>query len=100
MATHTTDAPRLFISYSHDSDAHGVLVKEMAAQLKRDGFSVTFDQDLGDAPPNEGWPKWMASQIASANIVLVVYSARFYRLALGTEEAGRGHGTRFESTLT
>ena len=100
MAISTTNATKVFISYSHDSEGHAALVKDLALQLKRDGFSVVYDQDLGDVPPDEGWPKWMASQIASADVVLVVCSARFYRLVLGNEERGKGHGTKFESTLT
>ena len=51
-------------------------MKDLAVQLKRDGFPVAYDQDLGDEPPDEGWPKWMASQIALADVVLVVCSSR------------------------
>jgi SAM-dependent methyltransferase len=99
MAT-STDATKLFISYSHDSAAHAALVKDVAVRLKRDGFQVTYDQDLGDAPPPVGWAPWMASAIATSDVVLVVCSRRFYRLALGDEEPGKGNGTRFEATVT
>jgi len=94
------DATKLFISYSHDSPAHAALVKDLADQLKGDGFQVTFDQDLDDAPPAAGWATWMASSIASSDIVLVVCSSRFRRLALGDEEPGKGNGTRFEATVS
>src|SRR5689334_17921543 len=51
-------AKRILVSYSHDSDEHRRLVRQLADSLKENGFEVSFDQYLPEDPP-EGWPLWM-----------------------------------------
>jgi hypothetical protein len=43
-ASPTGDPIKLFISYSHDSDAHKEWVRELAERLEKDGVDITFDQ--------------------------------------------------------
>jgi hypothetical protein len=87
---------RVFISYSHDSEAHETRVRQLAERLVReDGIDCELDKW---APhPSQGWPRWMDRQIDEADFVLVVCTDTYYR-AIG-REAGRGRGVRFESAL-
>src|ERR1051325_11373816 len=61
-------APRVFISYSHESEDHKARVLELAKQLRRDGFDAWIDRF--DPPPIKGWPHWMGRQVAEAQWVL------------------------------
>jgi SEFIR domain-containing protein len=49
--------PKVFISYSHDSEEHAARVLRLANDLRRDGIEASIDQYI-TAPP-EGWPRWM-----------------------------------------
>jgi TIR domain len=46
MATPSPDppAPKTFISYSWDDDAHKEWVKQLATRLRADGVDVTLDR--------------------------------------------------------
>ena len=46
--------PRVFISYSHDSNAHADRVLALSDRLRRDGIDATVDQY--ELSPPEGWP--------------------------------------------
>ena len=50
-------APRLFISYSHDSREHQDRVRALADRLRADGVDAVIDQY--DTAPPDGWPIWM-----------------------------------------
>ncbi len=68
---------RVFISYSHDSEAHADWVWSLAERLRRDGLDVRTDQDAD--PPAEGWPRWMLDNINQAEFVLLVCTAEYRR---------------------
>ncbi len=59
---------KIFISYSHDSPAHGDRVLALSQRLRADGIDARVDQ-YEIAPP-EGWPRWMDRQIREADFVL------------------------------
>ena len=65
------DAPRVFISYSHDSDEHADRVLDLADALCAGGIDVRLDRYVHPAPA-EGWPRWMAQNIEAARFVLLV----------------------------
>ncbi|HYV47836.1 MAG TPA: NB-ARC domain-containing protein [Myxococcaceae bacterium] len=79
--------PRVFISYSHDSDEHRDRVRQLAARLRADGIDAWIDQY--SPAPVEGWPRWMKAEFARAHFIIVVcspgYAERFDR--------GPGHGS-------
>ena len=56
--------PRVFISYSHDSDEHAARVLDLANALRRDGIDVILDRYLHRGP-EEGWPLWMDRNIGT-----------------------------------
>ena len=67
-------APKVFISYSHDTVAHQERVLDLADRLRADGIDAEIDQ-YNDSPP-EGWPRWCERQIEAAGVVLMVCTER------------------------
>src|SRR5271166_1910189 len=70
-------APRVFISYSHDSREHERRVLGLAERLRKDGVDAQLDQYVPGTPP-EGWPRWIADQLNWAELVLVVCTETYY----------------------
>jgi hypothetical protein len=90
-------APKLFISYSHDSQEHQDRVRGLADRLRTDGIEARIDQY---APaPAEGWPMWMDGQIQSAEFVLLVCTETYLRRVERREEPGKGRGVLWEAKL-
>jgi hypothetical protein len=91
-----TMMPRVFISYSHESDAHKQRVHELAQRLKRDGVSVVIDRDLEPGGPNEGWDKWSEQQADHAAIVLPVFTPEYRKCWDGEQLPGMRLGAIHE----
>jgi SEFIR domain/Yip1 domain len=90
--------PIVFLSYSHDSDAHRERVLALSERLRADGFETRLDRYINGTPA-EGWPRWMLNQLDAANFVLVVCTETYYRRFRGHEEPGKGHGVDWEGAL-
>ena len=71
---------RVFISYSHDSPAHGERVLELSEKLREDGVDARIDQYVEHEGHN--WPDWCEEQIRDADLVVMVCTAE-YRKAVG-----------------
>jgi hypothetical protein len=82
--------PRIFVSYSHDSDEHKGRVLRLAERLRKDGLDCHIDQY--EVSPKRGWPQWMHQQIEEATFVLVVCSELYNQLISGKEKPKRGRG--------
>jgi hypothetical protein len=97
-----TSEPRprhVFISYKHLSPAHKQRIWDLARQLRFDGVDAMIDRFAG-VPPN-GWAHWTASQIESADYVLVDCTAELTReenLDQSSRE-GVGLGIKWEHSL-
>jgi hypothetical protein len=89
--------PRVFISYSHDSEPHREAVLALAQQLRAWGLDVRLDRFV--PAPDEGWPRWMMAQVESADFVLLVCTATYRRRFEGKEAVGVGKGVTFEGLL-
>ena len=89
--------PKVFISYSHDSQEHADRVLALADQLRAEGVDVILDQYEGS--PAEGWPRWMDRHIRNANFVLMICTQTYFRWIMGEEEAGKGLGVQWEGNL-
>lgn len=68
-------APRVFISYSHDSEEHAVRVLALADRLRTEGIEAILDQY--EMSPPEGWPRWMDRQVRDADVVVMVCTETF-----------------------
>ena len=88
----------VFISYSHDSDAHRERVLALSERLRKDGIVTVLDQYVNGAPA-QGWPRWMLDQLDAARFVLVICTATYYRRFRGHEVPGQGKGVDWEGAL-
>lgn len=87
--------PIVFISYSHDSDAHRQRVLDLSERLRRNGYETRLDRYANGSPP-QGWPRWMLDQLDEATHVLVVCTETYYRRFRGKEAPGVGKGVDWE----
>src|ERR1700752_2701894 len=91
-------APRVFISYSHDSLEHARRVMGLAERLRKDGVDAQLDQYMAGTPAR-GWPRWMEDQLDAAQFVLVICTEIYQRRFLGREKTHKGEGAAFEGNL-
>lgn len=93
----TSDAPKVFISYSHDSPEHGDRVLALADRLRADGIDANVDEYVDN--PSKGWHLWMEDEIEAADFVLVIATETYDRRRRGREEQSKGHGVRWEGAI-
>ena len=86
--------PKVFISYSHDSQEHKERVLALADRLREDGIDSSIDQ-YEESPP-EGWQRWMLNQVEAADYALIVCTQQYDRRFRGQEEIGKGKGVTWE----
>ncbi|MCH9687681.1 MAG: tetratricopeptide repeat protein [Deltaproteobacteria bacterium] len=89
------EAPRVFISYSHDSDKHREDVAAFVGRLRGDGVEVAFDQDEVDEPVR-GWLGWCDDQIEGADYVLAVCTPKYRRRFERRDPPATGRGATWE----
>src|ERR1044071_7214191 len=85
-------APKTFISYSHDDQAHKDWVRKLATDLRTQGIDVTLDQ--WDLAPGQDISLFMQQGLAGADRVLMICSAPYVVKA----EKGTG-GVGFERLI-
>jgi tetratricopeptide (TPR) repeat protein len=90
--------PKVFISYSHDSNEHEERVLNLADRLAHDGIDVDLDQFV--SPPPASWPIWMERAMEAANFILVVCSKNYLAKVKGKVKRGTGKGVKWESLLS
>ena len=84
-------APRVFISYAHEPGISEA-VESLAEKLQADGVDAWIDAYI--TAPDEGWVRWMQSQIWHADVVLTFCSATYRR-----RFEHRGSGMSWEREL-
>jgi hypothetical protein len=89
----------VFISYSHDSDAHRERVLGLSERLRADGIHTILDRYVKKSSPPEGWPRWMMNGLNSATHVLCICTETYRRRFLGQEVPGKGKGANWEGAL-
>ena len=90
--------PTVFISYSHDSDAHRERVLGLSERLRADGIATILDRYVNGSP-SEGWPRWMLNGLDAATQVLCACTETYYRRFRGQEVPGKGKGVDWEGAL-
>lgn len=85
-------APKVFVSYSHDSQGHKDWVRRLAEDLRANGVDATLDQ--WDLHPGQDVVAFMQHGIADADRVVMVCSAPYVEKA----EAGVG-GVGYERLI-
>jgi tetratricopeptide (TPR) repeat protein len=91
------ETPKVFISYSHDSQKHKDRVLALSDRLREDGIDCTIDQY--EESPAEGWQRWMLNQVEVSNFVLIVCTEQYDRRFRGREEVGKGKGVTWEGSV-
>jgi SEFIR domain/Effector-associated domain 7 len=88
---------KIFISYSHDSEAHSDRVLELADRLRQDGIDANIDRY--EQSPIQGWQRWMLNEIEDAQFVLIICTEQYDRRFRWKEEIGKGKGATWEGTI-
>jgi hypothetical protein len=91
-------APRVFLSYSHDSDAHRERVLALSERLRHDGIDIILDQYTNGSPA-EGWPRWMLDRLDESDRVLLICTPTYYRRFRGHAGPGKGKGVDWEGAI-
>jgi|GEM_PF-383715 len=80
--------PKVFISYSWDSEAHKSWTKHLAARLRSDGVDVTLDQ--WSVIPGDQLPKFMETAIRDNSYVVIICTPN-YKLKSDQRKGGVGY---------
>ena len=89
--------PRVFISYSHDSEGHKARVASLAQRLRANDLTVVLDSDMLPGGPREGWPQWSERQVTEADFVLVACTPTYSQRCEGDQPQGEGLGAICEA---
>ncbi|MCH4021008.1 MAG: toll/interleukin-1 receptor domain-containing protein [Erysipelotrichaceae bacterium] len=68
--------PKVFISYSHQSEDYQKQVLDFSNRLRADGIDAEIDQY--EEAPSEGWPRWMENKLRWADYVIILMSKSYY----------------------
>ncbi|MGK7952832.1 MAG: SEFIR domain-containing protein [Xenococcaceae cyanobacterium] len=97
MPNNISQFPKVFISYSWDSDKHKDDVLILADRLRNDGIDCNIDQY--EVSPPEGWPHWMRNQVERSDFVLLVCTEQYQRRFQGKETLKQGKGVTWEGAI-
>lgn len=97
MSSNKSQHPKVFISYSWDSQEHKNSVLDLAERLRMHGIDCIIDQF--EVSPAEGWLNWMLNQIEQSDFVLLVCTEKYYRRYRGKEKLGKGKGVVWEGAI-
>ncbi|WP_152386597.1 toll/interleukin-1 receptor domain-containing protein [Azotobacter salinestris] len=84
--------PKVFISYSHDSQDHKKWVMDLAVRLRNSGVDAILDQ--WELQPGDDIPHFMERHVASSDRVVMVCTEKYVEKA----NAGRG-GVGYEKMI-
>jgi SEFIR domain/Effector-associated domain 7/NB-ARC domain len=90
-------APKVFISYSYDSEEQMDRVLALSDRLRRDGVDCNIDRY--EQSPAQGWQRWMMEEIEKADFVLMICTPQYIRRFRGNEEDGMGMGVTWEGSI-
>ncbi len=93
-------APKVFVSYAHESEDFRQKVGELAEFLRSKGIPVVTDHPYQNRAPEEGWRAWMQKNIEDSDVVLIVCTPR-YRESFEKRDVERpaGYGSSWEAAL-
>lgn len=89
--------PRVFLSYTHHPEGRSDAFLELATRLRSDGVNLCFDRF--DPDPEAGWPAWMLTELARADLILLGCSPAYARRFEGDVDALGGRGVRWEGRI-
>ena len=86
------NVPKIFISYSHDSDKHKEWVVSLATDLISNGIDVFLDQ--WDTSLGDDLPKYMENSVVASDRVLLICTKKYVAKA----NEGKG-GAGYEAMI-
>jgi hypothetical protein len=89
--------PKVFISYSYDTEEHMDRVLALADRLRKDGIDCNVD--LYEKSPLQGWFRWRLDEIENSDFVLMVCTLQYIRRFRGKEDNDIGMGTTWEGSI-
>ncbi len=89
--------PRVFISYSHDSEEQMDQVLSLANRLRAEGIDCSIDQY--EQSPAKGWHRWMMDEIEVADFVLMIFTAKYTRHFWSKEEDVMAMGVAWQGAI-
>lgn len=90
------EAPRVFITYAHDSQEHMDRVREFGDFLRsKIGLDVSLDQWFDNH--RRDWSAWAMENLTNADFILVIASPEYKRRADGAAPSSVGRGSQFEA---
>ena len=89
-------SPKVFISYSWDSDEHKDRVLELSNRLRSEGVDCRIDQY--EQFPSQTWFRWMETQIEWAEFVLLICTHKYNQRFSGQETVS-GKGAAWEGAI-
>jgi hypothetical protein len=89
--------PRVFISYSYDSEEHIDRVLELSNRLRRDGVDCNIDQY--EQPPTEGWDQWMIDEIERSDVVLMICTRPYIQNFRGSKRDSMSRGVPWKGSI-
>ena len=92
-------SPRVFVSYSHDSEELQQKVLELVQQLRSDGINALMDMFV--THPSQGWPLWCEQQLKpeAADFVLMVGTKSYWERVENDEPGRTGLGVFWEGRI-
>ncbi|MFJ7214526.1 SEFIR domain-containing protein [Amycolatopsis sp. NPDC098790] len=92
------EAPKVFFSYSHDSEEHKAQVRRFATFLRsRIGLEVVLDQWYDGSRID--WSLWATRHLKAADFVIAVASPLYRARADGDAPPDEGRGAQYESAM-
>lgn len=85
-------APKAFLSYSWDDDAHKEWVRELAGRLRGDGIETVLDD--WELLPGDQLPAFMERAVRESDFVLIVCTPRYK-----VRSEGRAGGVGYEGDI-
>lgn len=90
-------SPKVFVSYTHDTDAHCEQVRDFATLLVDNGIFVELDQWV--TGPRQDWQAWASRVMTTFDYVLVIASEGYRRMGDGNGPNDRNLGGQSEAAL-
>lgn len=92
------EVPRVFFSYSHDTQEHKDQVRRFATFLhSRIGLEVVLDQWYDGSRID--WSLWATRHLKAADFIIAVASPRYRERADGDAPPDEGRGAQYESAM-
>ncbi|MEU5848660.1 effector-associated domain 2-containing protein [Saccharopolyspora shandongensis] len=89
--------PRVFVSYTHDSELHKSHVLEFGTFLRKHGIDARLDR--WDTDRRRDWYSWAIAEMTTADFVIVVASPVYRQLGDGNGPSDRHRGIQSEAAL-